>query len=67
MVEIALRARFHTIGSDPGLGDIEIDFHYPPLAPDAPDQEGEPGFKAFAQLAPALPKDPVSRGLLTDR
>src|SRR3546814_3319802 len=42
MLEISLRARLDAIGADTRLGDVEIDLHDPPFAPDRLDQEGEP-------------------------
>jgi len=63
-VEIALRTSLYAIGADTGLGDIEIDFHDPVLAPDRLDQEGEIGFQALAEKAAALPEKGIFGDLL---
>ena len=67
MVEIALRAGLDAVGADAGLGDVEIDLHDPPLAPDGLDQHGEPGLEPLAEIAAALPQEHVLGGLLADR
>src|SRR5690606_35833402 len=67
VLEIALRARFYAVGPDAGLGDVEVDFHDPPLTPDLLDQEREPGFEPLPELAPPLPVNHVLRRLLADR
>src|SRR5690606_10000760 len=66
VIEITLRPRFHTISADAGFGDVEIDFHDPPLVPDVLDQHREPGFQPFAEIATALPQEHVLGGLLAD-
>src|SRR5690554_3447329 len=67
MVEIALRACLDTISAAARLGDVEIDFHDPPLVPDLLDQQCEPGFQPFAEVTAALPQEDVLGGLLADR
>ena len=66
MPEIALRPGICTIGADPRFGDVEIDLHDPPLAPNRFDQDGEPGFQPFSEKAAALPEERVLGGLLAD-
>src|SRR3546814_4138024 len=69
MLEISLRARLDAIGADTRLGDVEIDLHDPPFAPDRLDQEGEPHFGHLADVtrpAAALPQKDILRGLLAD-
>src|SRR6476469_1687176 len=66
MVEVALGARSDAVSADPRLGDVEVDLHDPPLAPDLLDQDGEPGLESFAEIAAALPQEHVLGGLLAD-
>ena len=70
MAEIALRPGVGAIGADAGFGDVEINLHDPPLAPDILDEEGEPGFGHFAgeaaDRAAALPEEGIFGGLLAD-
>ncbi len=67
VAEIADRAGVHAIGADPRLGDVEIDLHDPPLAPDRLDQDGEIGLQRLARIAAALDQEDVLGGLLADR
>jgi hypothetical protein len=67
VLEIAHRAGVDAIGADPRLGDVEIDFHDPALAPDILDEQGEIRLQAFAEIAAALPQEDVLGGLLADR
>jgi len=65
--EIALGTFIGAIGTDAGLGDVEVDLHDPVLAPDQLDQQREPGFQPLAEEAAALPEEGVLGGLLADR
>src|SRR5204862_6351164 len=56
-----------TVGADSGLGDVEVNLHDPPFAPDILDQQREPGFEPFADIAAALPQEHVFGCLLADR
>ncbi len=67
MAEVALRPFLDSVRADPGLGNVEIDLHDPPLAPDVLDQQREPGLEPFAEIAAALPQEHVLGGLLADR
>ena len=67
MAEVAHRACVGAIGADPCLGDVEIDFHDPSLAPELLDQECEIGFGRLTRVAAALPQEGVLGGLLADR
>src|SRR3546814_6756533 len=70
MLEITLRPRLDAIGADPRLGDVQIDFHDPPFAPDRLDQKSEPHLGHLAHIArPAapLPQEDIFRGLLAYR
>src|SRR4029453_14911072 len=66
MTEIALGSRIGAIGADPGLGDVQIYLHDPPLPPKVLDQEGEIGLDPFAGVAAALPQEDILGGLLAD-
>src|SRR5437868_13838656 len=67
MSEIALRSGVGAISADAGLSVVEINLHNPAFAPDMLDQEGEPGFDAFARVAAAVPQECRLGGLLADR
>src|ERR687895_608478 len=66
MIEVALCPGVGAIGTDPGFGEVKIDLHDPPLAPQLLDQEGEIGLHPLAEIAAALPQERVLRGLLAD-
>ena len=53
--------RFGAVDARPPFGDIEIDFHDPPLAPRKLDQRREPGFEPFAQPVAAGPQKDIFR------
>ena len=67
MSEIPVGACIHAIGADAGLREVQIDLHDPPLAPQMLDEEREPGFRALAGIAAAIPQEGVLRRLLADR
>ena len=63
-LKISLGSGLDAIGTDTGLGDVEIDFHNPFLAPDRLDQESEIGFQTFSEITATLPQEGVFCDLL---
>src|SRR5580692_2065335 len=49
--EVALRGRFGAVRAVAEFGDVQIHLQYPPLRPQALDQDGEVGLEPLAKIA----------------
>jgi len=65
-VEESLCGGFGAIGAVAELGDVQIDFQYPPLGPQGFDQDREIGFEPLAHIAATGPQKKILGDLLAD-
>jgi len=65
-VEESLCGGFGAIGAVAELGDVQIDFQYPPLLPQGFDQDCEIGLEPLAKIAASGPQIKILGDLLAD-